>query len=144
MQHEPDGNFPNGVPNPLLPERRQVTADAVRLHQADLGIAYDGDADRCFFIDGDGDLADCPVCGAELYQRDDDNETTVRSRLSFERFLVKPLVEQDHVSDLLARAGLARGDGEPGGGDGEPRRPPGGPRGRGSRARRCSAAAGND
>jgi len=54
IHHEPDGNFPNGIPNPLLPENRAATADAVRKHQADLGIAWDGDFDRCFFFDADG------------------------------------------------------------------------------------------
>lgn len=54
IQHEPDGTFPNGIPNPLLPEARAATADAVRAHGADLGIAWDGDFDRCFFFDGDG------------------------------------------------------------------------------------------
>lgn len=54
VQHEPDGNFPNGIPNPLLPENRSVTADAVRTHQADFGIAWDGDFDRCFFFAADG------------------------------------------------------------------------------------------
>ncbi|HEX7966532.1 MAG TPA: phosphomannomutase [Gammaproteobacteria bacterium] len=54
LQHEPDGNFPNGIPNPLLPENRAVTAEAVRTHKADMGIAWDGDFDRCFFFDGDG------------------------------------------------------------------------------------------
>lgn len=49
--HEPDGNFPNGIPNPLLPENRAATADAVREHGADFGIAWDGDFDRCFFFD---------------------------------------------------------------------------------------------
>nr|WP_296752076.1 phosphomannomutase [Thioalkalivibrio sp.] len=50
----PDGRFPNGVPNPLLPERRAATAAAVREHGADFGIAWDGDFDRCFLFDADG------------------------------------------------------------------------------------------
>ncbi|MGC1550846.1 MAG: phosphomannomutase [Rhodanobacter sp.] len=54
VQHEPDGHFPNGIPNPLLPENREATAEAVRAHQADFGIAWDGDFDRCFFFDADG------------------------------------------------------------------------------------------
>ena len=52
--HEPDGRFPNGIPNPLLPENRAATADAVRAHGADFGIAWDGDFDRCFFFDHTG------------------------------------------------------------------------------------------
>jgi phosphomannomutase/phosphoglucomutase len=52
--HEADGNFPNGIPNPLLPENRQATTDAVRQHGADFGIAWDGDFDRCFFFDEQG------------------------------------------------------------------------------------------
>jgi phosphomannomutase len=54
MHHEPDGRFPNGVPNPLLPEKREATAQAVRTHHADLGIAWDGDCDRCFLYDENG------------------------------------------------------------------------------------------
>ncbi|MFT4651027.1 MAG: phosphomannomutase [Polaribacter sp.] len=54
VQHEPDGSFPNGVPNPLLPEGRTVTIDAIKEHNADLGIAWDGDFDRCFLFDGNG------------------------------------------------------------------------------------------
>jgi phosphomannomutase len=54
LQHEPDGTFPHGVPNPLLPDRREATASAVREHGADLGIAWDGDFDRCFFFDETG------------------------------------------------------------------------------------------
>ena len=54
IQHEPDGSFPNGIPNPLLPENRAATADAVRAHNADFGIAWDGDFDRCFFFDAQG------------------------------------------------------------------------------------------
>ena len=54
VNHEPDGTFPNGIPNPLLPENRAVTANAVIKHHADLGIAWDGDFDRCFFFDEQG------------------------------------------------------------------------------------------
>lgn len=58
LQHEADGHFPNGVPNPLLPENRQVTSDAVREHGADMGIAWDGDFDRCFFFDERGEFVE--------------------------------------------------------------------------------------
>jgi phosphomannomutase len=54
LHHEPDGRFPNGVPNPLLTENRIETAAAVRETGADFGIAWDGDFDRCFFFDEDG------------------------------------------------------------------------------------------
>jgi phosphomannomutase len=56
LQHEPDGNFPNGVPNPLLPQNRAITAAAVREHKADFGIAWDGDFDRCFLFDETGEF----------------------------------------------------------------------------------------
>lgn len=52
----PDGSFPHGVPNPLLPEKREATATAVRESGADLGLAWDGDFDRCFFFDERGDF----------------------------------------------------------------------------------------
>jgi phosphomannomutase len=54
IHHEPDGTFPHGIPNPLLPECRDATAQAVRAHDADLGLAWDGDFDRCFFFDASG------------------------------------------------------------------------------------------
>lgn len=53
---EPDSNFPNGVPNPLLPENRNSTIDAIIEHNADLGVAWDGDYDRCFFFDEKGNF----------------------------------------------------------------------------------------
>ncbi len=54
----PDGNFPDHEPNPLLPENRQFIIDKVRETGAGLGIAWDGDADRCFFIDDGGEFVD--------------------------------------------------------------------------------------
>ena len=56
LQHEPDGHFPHGVPNPLLEENRSSTIAAVREHGADMGIAWDGDFDRCFFFDETGNF----------------------------------------------------------------------------------------
>jgi phosphomannomutase len=54
IHHEPDGSFPNGVPNPMLEENRQPTIDAIKECGADFGIAWDGDFDRCFFFDENG------------------------------------------------------------------------------------------
>ena len=54
----PDGEFPDHEPNPLLPENRQFIIDRVLAEGADLGIAWDGDADRCFFIDDRGEFVD--------------------------------------------------------------------------------------
>jgi len=54
INHEPDGSFPNGVPNPMLEQNRAVTSEAVRASGADLGLAWDGDYDRCFFFDEHG------------------------------------------------------------------------------------------
>ncbi len=54
INYEPDGTFPNGIPNPLLPDNREATALAVRESGADFGLAWDGDFDRCFLFDENG------------------------------------------------------------------------------------------
>jgi phosphomannomutase len=64
----PDGDFPGHEPNPLLPENRQFIIDLVRSSGADLGIAWDGDADRCFFIDDTGEFVDGDFLTAILAQ----------------------------------------------------------------------------
>jgi phosphomannomutase len=53
---DPDGSFPNHEPNPLLPENREFIVRKVKEESADLGVAYDGDADRCFFVDDAGEF----------------------------------------------------------------------------------------
>lgn len=58
LHHEPDGNFPNGVPNPLLPENRTAAINAVKEHGADLGLGWDGDFDRCFFFDENAEFVE--------------------------------------------------------------------------------------
>jgi phosphomannomutase len=54
VNHEPDGTFPNGIPNPMILENQAATADVVRRSGADVGLAWDGDYDRCFFFDEQG------------------------------------------------------------------------------------------
>jgi phosphomannomutase len=58
VHHQPDGHFPNGVPNPMIEENRRPTIAAIREHRADLGIAWDGDFDRCFFFDERGEFVE--------------------------------------------------------------------------------------
>jgi phosphomannomutase len=73
MYFEPNGEFPDHEPNPLLEENRRMIVDRVRAAAADLGIAWDGDADRCFFIDGAGEFCDgdfiCALLARSVLQR---------------------------------------------------------------------------
>ena len=80
MNHTPDGRFPNGIPNPLLPETRPAMAEAVRTSGADFGVAWDGDFDRCFLFDHTGAFVDGEyVVGllADAYLRKHPGETII-------------------------------------------------------------------
>jgi phosphomannomutase len=68
MYFEPNGEFPDHEPNPLLPENREMIIERVRSEGVELGIAWDGDADRCFFIDGNGEFCDGDFVCALLAQ----------------------------------------------------------------------------
>jgi phosphomannomutase len=74
MYFVPDGEFPDHEPNPLLEENRRLIIDRVRSTGADLGIAWDGDADRCFFIDGSGEFCDgdfvCALLARSILAKD--------------------------------------------------------------------------
>jgi phosphomannomutase/phosphoglucomutase len=73
VNHAPDGSFPNGIPNPLLPENRAATSRAVIESGADFGIAWDGDFDRCFFFDAAGQFIEgyyiVGLLGAQLLDK---------------------------------------------------------------------------
>jgi phosphomannomutase len=74
MYFEPNGEFPDHEPNPLLEENRRMIIERVRSSGADLGIAWDGDADRCFFIDGSGEFCDgdfiCALLARSVLRKD--------------------------------------------------------------------------
>ncbi|MCZ6501596.1 MAG: phosphomannomutase [Gammaproteobacteria bacterium] len=87
IHHEADGNFPNGIPNPLLPENRASTINAINEHQADLGIAWDGDFDRCFFFDGNGRFIEgyyiVGLLAEAFLERESDNKIIHDPRLTW-------------------------------------------------------------
>jgi len=94
---EPDGNFPGHEPNPLLPENRQFVIDKVLSEGADLGIAWDGDADRCFFIDDKGRFIDGDFMTALLA------ESVLRKRPGSE--ILYDVRASRAVADTVERAG---------------------------------------
>ncbi len=97
VHHEPDGIFPHGVPNPLLPENRQATAEAVKRHGADFGIAWDGDFDRCFLFDEKGDFIEGYYIVGLL-------ASALLSQYAGERIVHDPRLTWNTV-DVVARSG---------------------------------------
>lgn len=85
--HTPDGQFPNGVPNPMLATCQADTASVVRAQQADLGIAWDGDFDRCFFFDETGGFIEgyylVALLGTQLLQHEPNGAVVYDTRLTW-------------------------------------------------------------
>ena len=108
VHHEPDGNFPNGVPNPLLPDNRKVTAAAVVEHAADIGIAWDGDFDRCFFFDEKGEFVEgyylVGLLAEAMLQRHPGSAVVYDPRLTWNTI---ELVQQAGGRPVLCKSGHA-------------------------------------
>ena len=95
--HEPDGSFPNGVPNPMIEENRAVTIERLRAERADLAIAWDGDYDRCFLFDELGQFIEGYYIVGLLAQ-------TFLARSSGERIVHDPRLTWNTL-DLVSRLG---------------------------------------
>ena len=108
LQHEPDGNFPNGIPNPLLPEGRGATIDAIRQHGADLGVAWDGDFDRCFLFDHNGRFIEgyyiVGLLGVQLLQQNPGERIVHDPRLTWNTI---ELVEASNGEAIQSKSGHA-------------------------------------
>ena len=108
LNHEPDGTFPRGVPNPLLLENRQETADAVVQHGADLGIAWDGDFDRCFFWDETGRFIEgyylVGLLALEMLEKEPGGKILYDPRLTWN---TEELVRQAGGRPIMTRTGHA-------------------------------------
>ena len=87
IQNQPDGSFPNGIPNPMLLEGRTPTIDAIRESKADLGVAWDGDFDRCFPFDHNGRMIEgyyiVGLLGAQLLQSNPGDRVVYDPRLTW-------------------------------------------------------------
>ncbi len=108
VHHEPDGTFPNGVPNPLLPENRQSTVDAVVAHGADMGVAWDGDFDRCFLFDEKGGFIEgyyvVGLLAQEMLRHDPGAKIIYEPRLTWNTL---EMVEAAGGRPVLSRTGHA-------------------------------------
>jgi len=108
IQHEPDGTFPHGIPNPLLPDRRAATINAIKTHGADLGVAWDGDFDRCFLFDHNGRYIEgyyiVGLLGAQLLQQNPGETIVYDPRLTWNTI---ELVTQNDGEPVQSKSGHA-------------------------------------
>ena len=108
LQHEPDGTFPNGIPNPLLPEGRGPTIDAIKQHGADFGVAWDGDFDRCFLFDHNGRFIEgyyiVGLLGVQLLQQNPGERIVHDPRLTWNTI---ELIEANNGEAVQSKSGHA-------------------------------------
>ena len=108
VQHEPDGRFPNGIPNPLLPECRQDTIDAILAHEADFGVAWDGDFDRCFLFDGNGRFIEgyyiVGLLGVQMLKNNPGEKIIHDPRLTWN---TREMIQQNGGSPVQSKTGHA-------------------------------------
>ncbi len=108
IQHEPDGRFPNGIPNPLLPECRQDTIDVIHEHNADFGIAWDGDFDRCFLFDGNGRFIEgyyiVGLLGVQMLKQNPGNKIIHDPRLTWN---TQEMISQNGGTAIQSKTGHA-------------------------------------
>jgi len=92
VNYKPDGTFPNGIPNPLLPENRASTADAVRKPRCRLGLAWDGDFDRCFLFDEQGEFIEgyyMSIAGGHDHGARGKDHPRAKTCLGIDRYVTK-------------------------------------------------------
>jgi len=106
IHHDPDGNFPNGVPNPMLEENRGSTVDAIKESGADFGIAWDGDYDRCFFFDETGRFIEgyyiVGLLAAALLSKNPNNSIIYDPRLTWNTI---EIVTESHGKPIQSKSG---------------------------------------
>jgi phosphomannomutase len=113
VHHEADGNFPNGIPNPLLIENREDTAQAVREYNADMGIAWDGDFDRCFLFDETGEFIEgYYIVGllAEAFLKKSSNENVKPQKIIYDPRLTwntEQIIQENNGEAIMSKTGHA-------------------------------------